>query len=229
MPASPSVGALAWTALAVAAALPLAASTLAERSPFLPPGYGSGPSQEPTPVTAPVSPDLELKGLYEFNGQMYYFIFNRRENEGSWVGPESHQESYRIRNFDFATRTLVLQADGQEVSLPLTSAGFVLGQNYQQPVVPPAFSQSGGAGGNAEPQYPRRRTLVRNPPPRFVTPPSEPGTATSPPAMEVSPPTGSEERASPTQPTTNASPRANGREEEPPEGRLLPRRQVPLE
>jgi len=178
-------------------------TALAERSPFLPPGF-TPPRNAPTAAnraTQGPSRDtrqLQFKGVYQLGGQYFFNIFDQRENKGSWVGLREGGADFLVTEFDESSGEIELDVDGIPLSLslatpsdnpipvqtgrPATAANVrpAAPVRPQRPttvnrrrVVPPRPPNVAGAQNNAPAQ--RNRT----PPRRRIVPPPPPPSAPS--------------------------------------------------
>ena len=112
-------------------------------SPFLPPGYNSRPTQQPTqspknpkPQTANVkiSKEIELGGFFSLgtgeNRKLYFSIFNKKVNHSQWITiGEKTDEDFLAESFDFETETLTVRFGDSSHDLSLRMSKGVGGKS----------------------------------------------------------------------------------------------------
>lgn len=157
---------------------------LAERSPFLPPGFV--PPEErtqaappPAGTQGPLSRRFEFRGVYELAGEYRFLITDRRTREGKWVPLNDSSAPFHVRSFDLANNSIVLNHEGQTETIELERLGAnstpmpVAGAPSPTATRPPVATAQPGQPRAAQPPERTRRPTVR--------PAGAAGTASPPP------------------------------------------------
>jgi hypothetical protein len=146
-------------------------TTLLNRNPFLPADHRS--PQAPTrPVSTAVNAaerDLELRAFYEFGGTYYLSLFNRQNQQSTWLSPGESKNGIQLRSFTSGNRTASVQFAGStaqlrlkepsETPMPVTRDPIPLPTQPQLPgeIVP---TPANGAASENRPSVPRRRVIL---------------------------------------------------------------------
>ncbi|MFP4281353.1 MAG: hypothetical protein ACLFU2_01880 [Opitutales bacterium] len=145
--------------------------SLEDRSPFLPPGYGTPQAPPPSAVPAATMAvgNLRFKGVFAVNGELRFNIFDQGTGRGQWVRlAEVVDGAYHVAAYDEATRTVQLSLNGTvsrlEMAKPSDAPVAVASLNPPVPPSPPRIQPS-NTPSRPEANRPvvRRRTVV---PPR---------------------------------------------------------------
>lgn len=100
-------------------------AALAERSPFLPPGFvapedRTQPAAPPPAATqGPLSRRFEFRGVYQLEGEYRFLITDKRTREGKWVPLNDASAPFHVRSFDLEKNAIVLNHEGQTESIEL--------------------------------------------------------------------------------------------------------------
>lgn len=101
----------------------LAAATLAENSPFLPPGWVAPATRAetaPPPVNAaPQQQFLQFKGVYALGEALFVHIFNLRDQQGTWVRLNDPQAAFLVDRYDARAQAIHLTFEGRALRLVL--------------------------------------------------------------------------------------------------------------
>ena len=95
-------------------------ASLIDKSPFLPPGFDP-PGQGGAATVAPAgSAQLQFKGVYELRGQLYFNVYDVRQQKGSWVSlGQTATEGTRVVRYERESDTLVVNSGGQQLQLEM--------------------------------------------------------------------------------------------------------------
>lgn len=141
--------------------------SLLSNSPFLPPGHNQ-PQARPTAPTPPPGPntvtrDLELRGIYEFDGEINLSIFNRRTQVSKFITLDKRDKEVFATQFNPEERSARITFEGSTATLslktpsesPIAGTGQEGGgpTNIQRPQPP-------GGDGQQRPSVPRRRVIL---------------------------------------------------------------------
>ncbi len=148
-----------------------ASLTLLSRNPFLPADHRStaAPTRPaPTAVNA-AERDLELRAFYEFAGVYYVSIFNRQNQQSTWLSPGDNKNGIQLRSFSRDNRSASVQFAGSSAQLRLKDPSEtpipVIRNSAAEPPTPQIPGQAiptpaDSDGGETRPSVPRRRVIL---------------------------------------------------------------------
>ncbi len=168
---------LVISACACLNSLSVASSKLESNSPFLPPGYSRLKPTPQKPVqqsNSPLARDLEFRGVVQLKGAYQISLFKKSENRGYWIAENSSENGISVSNFDAASMSITVTADGrsEQVSLmaasanPLPVVATSPSATSASPPLPPNIQ----APNNTRKSQPTRRTIPRR---RVILPPKK--------------------------------------------------------
>jgi hypothetical protein len=148
-----------------------ASPTLLSRNPFLPADHRSTAAPaRPTPTAVNAAErDLELRAFYEFSGIYYVSIFNRQNQQSTWLSPGDNKNGIQLRSFSRDNRTASVQFAGSSAQLRLKDPSETPMPVMRDPVAEPPTPQipgqaiptpADGNGGENRPSVPRRRVIL---------------------------------------------------------------------
>jgi hypothetical protein len=111
--------------LLACANLTLADSTLAKKSPFLPPDYGIkkvAPRPKPAASNGPLARELEFRGIIQLQGRYRFSLFNKKENKGYWVTENQMTNGILARDYDAASMSVDVTINNRTENLTLITA-----------------------------------------------------------------------------------------------------------
>ena len=146
-------------------------------SPFLPPGYNSRPTQQPTqslknpkPQTANVkiSKEIELGGFFSLGTgerrKLYFSIFNKKVNHSQWITiGEKTDEDFLAESFDFETETLTVRFGDSSHDLSLRMSKGIGGKSVAS-IARNISSATASTPGKPRVMPPRPKTTPTLPP-----------------------------------------------------------------
>jgi hypothetical protein len=148
---------------------PTAKNTLLSRNPFLPADHRSTATlarPAPTAVNA-AERDLELRAFYEFAGVYYVSIFNRQNQQSTWLTPGDIKNGIQLRSFSRDNRAASVQFAGSSAQLRLkdpaeTPIPVVRDSAVEPPTpqIPGQVTPAEGGEGENRPSVPRRRVIL---------------------------------------------------------------------
>lgn len=102
-------------AFVVASALS-AAGSLADRSPFLPAGFGEEEpvSEAPAQSAGDMENLIDFKGFYELGGEYRLLVGKKRGQSASWLGVGESSEDLEVLDFDLDNERVRARLDGRE-------------------------------------------------------------------------------------------------------------------
>lgn len=103
----------------------LTASTLQEKNPFLPPGYGEKKVEAPKPVVqtnGPLARELEFRGIMQLDGKRQFSVFNKSENKAYWLYENQLEAGMKVSGYDRDARSITVVKNGRTEELSLMSA-----------------------------------------------------------------------------------------------------------
>jgi hypothetical protein len=116
---------------------PLKATSLIERSPFLPPSFEAR-STPPSPASAgetSAEDSLELRGVYTLGGILYANIHDKRDKASRWLRLNRPQDGMTLLDFDpRSNRCTVESADGARHVLQLARIPETVGRSVSTSV-----------------------------------------------------------------------------------------------
>lgn len=171
---------------------------LTKNSPFLPPEAPPNPNAA-NAAANPNTQNLVFRGVYALGDKLFFNIYNKQENKGTWVGLNDAAATYQILRYDRETNALRMKTGATEIDLTLDRPNWVSVPVQvaaaTQPAAPAvAPGRPGGPPANRpSPAAPVRRRVVAPPRP---PPQAAPGTVSSqrqqwenmPPSMRPSTP-----------------------------------------
>ncbi len=144
---------------------------LAEKSPFLPPGYGQKVEPpKPTPVIqtqGPISREIEFRGIVQMGGVYQFSIYNTKEQKGYWLKENAVEDGIAVKSYDTDAATIVVTMNGRSERLTLMAAS-----ENPMPVaqaapstpaktpVPPQLQNQSNNNSNNRRVVPRRRVIL---------------------------------------------------------------------
>ncbi|MGJ8651841.1 MAG: hypothetical protein ACSHX8_01080 [Opitutaceae bacterium] len=108
--------------LTLLCALPLcAASTLEERSPYLPHDHNKKEEKPPPPVqkNGPLAREIEFRGVAQINDVYQFSIFDKTAQQSHWIKMGSTKEGIKITNFDAKNMSVTLNKNGRTEKISL--------------------------------------------------------------------------------------------------------------
>jgi len=144
-------------------------TSLSEKSPFLPKGYGEKePEPAPQPTvrrSGPISQTLEVRGVMKLGNRLQFSVFNKKENKSYWIDEGETVEQISARDYDPGSRSLTVTMNGRSERLSLMDAS-------ESPLPVPAGNPSGsnrptnltrdnnGGDNDQRKVVPRRRVIL---------------------------------------------------------------------
>ena len=143
------------------------ASSLVERSPFVPRGYNEEPEQPEEPAQPPPTPSvLEFSGFAKMDGEWKFTLLDKRSGQVHWVAIGEQSDNLQVLAFDERNFMVTVRNSGRTERLKLREAS-----GTPLPIQRP---QTGGGGSstraNVNPgrtsgsenqrRIPRRRVIV---------------------------------------------------------------------
>ena len=151
------------------------ADSLADKSPFLPPGHGEKAAEPVAPVQqqGPISREIEFRGIIQLGGTYQFSIFNKKDQKGYWLKENVSQNGISVRGYDAASSTVVVNMNGRSERLTMMSATdnpLPVAQakptpptppknNVRAPIVPPNLNNQNQEA-NSQRVIPRRRVVL---------------------------------------------------------------------
>jgi len=148
-------------------------SSLSEKSPFLPRGYGE---KEPEPVqppvvqnNGPISQTIEVRGVMKWGNRFQFSVFNKKENKSYWIDEDETVEQISARDYDPDSQSLTISMNGRSERLslmdasesPLPVASSTAASGNRQPNLPANLSrENSGSSDNNRKVVPRRRVIL---------------------------------------------------------------------
>lgn len=145
---------------------------LAEKSPFLPPGYGEKEPEKPVPpaiqTQGPISREIEFRGVVQLGGVYQFSIYNTKEQKGYWLKENTVEGGIAVKNYDTDAATIVVTMNGRSEQLTLMAASEnsmpVAQAAPSKPAktpVPPQLQNRGNNNNSANRRViPRRRVIL---------------------------------------------------------------------
>lgn len=149
------------------------ADTLAEKNPFLPPGYGAKKPEPPKPVVqtnGPLARELEFRGIAQFDGIYQFSVFNKAEQKAYWLREDQLEAGIKVSGYDAKAQSITVVKNGRteklslmsatEAPIPVASSVTMPKTNNKQPAVPglrPNNTQNNNGKTNT---VPRRRVIL---------------------------------------------------------------------
>jgi len=93
-------------------------AALIENSPFLPPNYKQRAPSKPAPSQTPKL-TLELRGMFELNGEWTFSFFDTKQNKSFWIKPNDPQSKIKILSFDPERYTVTIDNAGMPETIML--------------------------------------------------------------------------------------------------------------
>lgn len=148
-------------------------STLSERSPFLPPGYGKEEVKPVEPVVqpqGPISRELEFRGIVQIDGVYQFSVYNKKEQKGYWLKENEREDGIAINDFDENASTIVIMMNGRserlslmaasEQPLPVSQVGSPSSNKSRASVLPPELRNKNQGSTSRRKVVPRRRVIL---------------------------------------------------------------------
>ncbi|MFW6353562.1 MAG: hypothetical protein ACOC3I_04155 [Verrucomicrobiota bacterium] len=152
------------------AQFPESGGSLAERSPFLPPGRTAPVTEQPTEAASPQLQGYEFRGFFAIGDEVRVLLKAPREPNGRWVRLQEEWDGLRVTDFDPRQKSILLRAGSESRRLELTQLGADYAptpiEGYEAPATPavapprPAVAQPG--------ESPRRRAIRPPRPPQWI-------------------------------------------------------------
>jgi len=146
---------------------------LAEKSPFLPPGYGQEESKTDEPVVqpqGPISREVEFRGIVQIGDVYQFSIYNKKDQKGYWLKQNEGEDGISVNSFDENASTIVVMMNGRSERLTLMSAtespmpaATASPGNKEQarpPGLPPQLQQKSSGSSTNRKVVPRRRVIL---------------------------------------------------------------------
>lgn len=160
----------------LAAVLPFplhSADSLAEKSPFLPPGHGEKPEEAPPPpvqTQGPISREIEFRGFVKMNGVIQFSLTNKKLQKSYWLKEGEAEAGLTVSNYDPASSSIVVLMNGRSERLTMLSASdspipVALSKpqspNDKRPqVLPPQLRNNANNNADRRKVVPRRRVIL---------------------------------------------------------------------
>ncbi|MGJ8639043.1 MAG: hypothetical protein ACSHYA_06580 [Opitutaceae bacterium] len=159
---------------ALAFSLPLsAASTLEEKSPFLPAGHNSKkavPKPPPVKTKGPLAREIEFRGSVEINGAYQVSLFNKAEQKSYWIKVGEEKEGIKVTAFDPESMAVTLNQNGRSDRLSLkestdspmpVAVSAPPAPSRAQPKLPQALQNATNTNNSSKKKtIPRRRVIL---------------------------------------------------------------------
>ncbi|PXA04522.1 hypothetical protein DDZ13_04925 [Coraliomargarita sinensis] len=100
-------------------------TSLSEKSPFLPPGYGTEKPEEAEPVVqpqGPISRELEFRGIVQIDGVYQFSLYNKKDQKGYWLKANEREDGISVSNYEADSSTIVVLMNGRSERLTLMTA-----------------------------------------------------------------------------------------------------------
>ena len=102
---------------------PVKATSLLERSPFLPPSFEARSTTSPAAGDTSAEDSLEVRGVYTLGGILYANIHDKRDRQSRWLRLNRPRDGFTLLGFDpRSNRCTVESADGARHVLQLAGA-----------------------------------------------------------------------------------------------------------
>lgn len=162
--------------ISIMAALPLSlhsADSLAEKSPFLPPGHNAEPEEKPKPVVqtqGPISREIEFRGFVKMNGVMQFSLTNKKLQKSYWLKEGEAEAGLTVSSFDSNSASIVVLMNGRserltmlsasDSPLPVTQSKAPNITNNRPQALPPQLRNQTNDNSNRRKVVPRRRVIL---------------------------------------------------------------------
>lgn len=102
-------------------------ASLADDSPFLPPGFSAPATTQattppPAPTRTPLASLLEFKGVYDLAGRSFFLVTERATQQSHWLSHGEAKEALKVNDFDNDFWRIHVDYQGQSGWLDLSEA-----------------------------------------------------------------------------------------------------------
>jgi len=148
-------------------------SELAEKSPFLPPGYGEKPEEKPKPpvqTQGPISREIEFRGFVKLNDVFQFSLTNKKLQKSYWLKEGEGEAGITVSNYDPESSSIVVLMNGRSERLTMLSASDspipvalskpTSSNKNRPPVLPPQLRNNANNNSTGRKVVPRRRVIL---------------------------------------------------------------------
>jgi hypothetical protein len=148
-------------------------SELAEKSPFLPPGYGEKPEEKPKPpvqTQGPISREIEFRGFVKLNGVFQFSLTNKKLQKSYWLKEGEGEAGITVSNYDPESSSIVVLVNGRserltmlsasDSPLPVAQSKLTSPNKNRPPVLPPQLRNNANNNSTGRKVVPRRRVIL---------------------------------------------------------------------
>ena len=160
--------------VSVAFTLPLTASTLETKSPFLPPGHNKPKAQAPVPVrtNGPIARQIEFRGVVQMNETYRLSLFDKSEQKGYWIKVGENKGGINVTAFDPKSMAITLNQNGRserlnllestDAPMPVKISSAPALNSAIVPNLPPGVQKNTGVNNTSKNKrtIPRRRVIL---------------------------------------------------------------------
>lgn len=100
-------------------------TSLLEKSPFLPPGYGKEERKPTEPRIQPrgqISREIEFRGMVQIDGVYQFSVYNKKKQKGYWLKMNESEDGIAVNHFDENASSIIVKMNGRSERLTLMAA-----------------------------------------------------------------------------------------------------------